>query len=92
MGRGPRRPERADVLREIAARFPPCDRPEALAAVDIYVDEDDAARARAQLTILEHSHGNVERARELAMHRLMESKRVRPAPDPETRRNERYAG
>lgn len=72
--------------------FPEREQGEALDAVDLFTHPDDGDRARVQLMILERSAGSPERARELATHRLMESVPVQPAPDPETRRNEGYAG
>lgn len=92
MNRKRSRPDRSDVLREIERRFPPAMRADALDAVDVFVHEESAVRAGMQLTILHRSDGNVRKVRELALHMLAESADVHPPRDPETVRNERYAG
>lgn len=85
-------PNRRDVLRRIDRLFPERERAEALEAIDLLTHPDDCDRARLQLMVLERSGGSLERVRELATHQLMESVQVQAAPDPETRRNEGYAG
>ena len=92
MNRKRSRPDRSDVFLEIDRRFPRSLRADALEAVDIFVHQEDSVRARMQLTILSRSDGDVRKARELALHMLAESAGVHPPRDPETVRNERYAG
>lgn len=80
------------MLREIEMRFSPAIRGDVLDAVDVFVHEDDAVRARMQLTILGRSAGDVRKVRDLALHMLAESADVHPPRDAEAERNERYAG